>query len=294
MKKLLKKLKSNTGWLVAGGLVVLAAGSVFAFTGTGSTVIENAENVTVQGNCDLVEEVGLGAASDYCDGTEATTNLCVVDVYTLTSSGTFTISGTTTFGDNATTTPSEHTYKPIHIDLGLHATSTAEDTVLVAGHYCNTGVPIDIRLDTWQLQVKTAAANFGTGHLTWGTTTVTTAGLDYAAGTNSFAATNTANLGSLVIASSTTGRFNLDGMYPWGFSDRYINNPSYATSTHGTYFDTFDTAYEKYNTSTPYSLKLGECVVIGWNMKAASSSEALTTGGGQLFDGAFYMDAWIN
>ncbi len=299
LKKLQKKLRSNLPAVIIVGLAVFGFGAYGAYQAVTPVEVNEGGVVNIYNNGET-PEMAFGAASDFCAGDEAVTNMCVVDIYslildnnvTLNSDATFTISGTVTFGDNATTTPSKHTYAPIAIDLGLHATSTAEDTTIIAGHYCNTGDSTLIRPDLFDLQVKTAATNFGTGALTWGTTSPN-AGDTWLVGTRSFNASSTATLGSLSIASSATGFFNFEGM-TGALGDIYNTvDANHATSTKGTYFDG-QVANYLHNTTTPYALLNGECVVVGFDVGGATSSDSLLTGGGELFDGTLYLDASID
>ena len=272
MKKLLKKLKSNTGWLVAGGLVVLAAGSVFAFTGTGSTVIENAENVTVQGNCDLVEEVGLGAASDYCDGTEATTNLCVVDIYTLTSSGSLSVTGTATFSGSQTTISATSTISRLdatqQIDMTWN-TTTYSDDIAVNAPTVNVRVE-NTGSDMWcyppVLDISDALVSFGGSYRIGTTTAISSSAL-----TN----TTTATLMELTAIASTTDTLS-SGNIPW------------SSSNHGT-----GTFYAHAATGTPWLWGNAELLVVSMaGAGGATSSNSISAAG--AFDGAgkLHVNCW--
>ncbi len=210
---------------------------------------------------------------------------------TITGTGAFTQNGTFSFDDNATTTPAEHTHAPIKFDLDLTASSTAMDTNIVAGYWCNDGAALEFRPDTWSLNIETAATDFGFNKITIGTTTLTS-GEDFTSGTYSLTNTSTATLGSLEIASSTTGRFNLAGMAGADGDIYNRDGADYASSTLGNYFE--DNDGYSYNTSTPATLAHGDCVVVAYNSDSATSSDSISTGGGASFDGTFIVpDVWI-
>lgn len=96
------------GRLLVLGIVCVSVVGMFTFALAGqsfkdlvaSLVATNVTNELLSEDVaePVIEEPLLGASSDYCDGSESTTNLCVVDIYDLTldSSSTLSIGATTT------------------------------------------------------------------------------------------------------------------------------------------------------------------------------------------------------
>lgn len=176
-----------------------ALSSIF---GSGATV--NIENF----NCDsaLEQTETFGASADYCDGTEATDNRCVMDIYDLTVgangldvSGAATISGALTIsGTSSTNTATSSIDKldaSIQQDLNWsNATTTdGEATVVVLLDYTHTGADL-ICTDAW-LDLSTARGIWG-GNLAVGTTTAT--------GDSSLTSTSTATLIASTAVTTTT------------------------------------------------------------------------------------------
>ena len=160
--------------------ILLMVGGVFAFTGESSTVIENAENVTVQGNCNMSEEMGLGASADYCSGDEPVTNMCVVDIYDLTvAAGGFTSTGAVTMsGENSLTgtTSIPMLDASFQVDLDFQQATSGqavaiEGTQIIPGSIQNTGGDL-LCTDTW-LDISTANGLFA-ATLKVGTSTAAT------------------------------------------------------------------------------------------------------------------------
>jgi len=299
----MRKNKLDLKWLAIIGLGILFSAGVFAYSGVSSTVIENAENVAIDGACSLIqtsEDLGLrlGAASDFCDGTEATTNLCVVDISKLTIGGTTFDSSDADNGVTitGTTTPSKLTYSGLDISLTQVATTTANNPA-VAGYYCHSGSPLMVY--NWWWEQQTANSLFGSVY-TIGTTTLSDGSTTLTAGTNSFTNTSTATLvAASTIGTSTTGFLSLGGYIDGMYTGLLGTTPSTATgtSTIGSYYlGTYGAkAAGRFAASTtPWILNSGVCIVVNSNHGGASSTASYTTAGGFTSPvGAFHADLFL-
>lgn len=265
-----------------GGLIiglVLAIGCGVMAAGSGN-VIQNITNYYEAGNnTEKTDEPLFGASADYCDGTEGTTNMCVVDIYTLTSSGTLTLSGTVS-GD-ATTTPSKNTYSSLDIPLTQVATTTVGNPY-AAGYWCNTGSGKWLR--DWGWEIRTANSAWASDW-TIGTTTCRNGHLSGST-CSSFTATTTATMvASSDIATSTKGFFSRDGYGDWRYAN--IIEDTGATSTIGSYYT--DRLNQIFATSAPLFIDSGVCIVINSNHRNATSAQSYVTAGGFVtFEGSFF------
>ena len=238
--------------------ILLMVGGVFAFTGESSTVIENAENVTVQGNCNMSEEMGLGASADYCSGDEPVTNMCVVDIYDLTvAAGGFTSTGSVTMsGENSltgtTSIPMLDATIQQPLDWSNGTTTEGEATVVVLLDYTHEGADIICDNRVW--------SDLSTSRGIWGA--------DMAIGT-----TTSLNDSSLVATSTATL-----------IASTHIN-----TSTINVLSKADD---EGSWTEDPWILKNGDHLVVTdtFDTANATSSASFTTAGGFTGVGKLHLD----
>lgn len=170
----MKKNKFDLKWLVVIAVVgIVIGGGAYAVYNSVAPVTVNdggVNNQYIGDFSDGYEVPTLGASADYCVGDEATTNMCVVDIFTLTVNGNITLTdggfiiGTTTIERLDATSQTVMTW-----NTTTYGFATADDpTVLVKVQ--NTGADM-ICTDAW-LDVSTAVTSFG-GSYAVGTTTAT-------------------------------------------------------------------------------------------------------------------------
>lgn len=248
------------------------------------------------GELQSLEDAGIiGAASDFCDEDNATTTLCNVQVYALDVENDLSLTGTTlfnndvSFADNATTTLSEHTYKPINFALTQVATTAAAATALgtsgttTAGYWCNTGSPLLIQNWSWRIGT---ANGLWTSNWTIGTTTGSS-------DTDLARPTTSSMVASSPMGTTTTGLFDLQGYADARYTG-FLSGDAAAvgTSTIGSYYT--DRTNQMFSTTSPFTLLTGECIVVFSDHDKATSSASYTSDGGfTTFVGGFYADAFI-